>query len=42
MLEYMVNLAALDMPEVYLVVAPLKIRDGDGAPVRAFAILDDE
>ena len=40
LLEYMVNLAALDCSEVYLVVAPLKIRDGDGAPVRAFAVLD--
>ena len=34
LLEYMVNLRALDQPVVYLVVAPLKIRDGDGAPVR--------
>lgn len=42
LLEYMVNLAALDRPEVYLIVAPLKIRDGDGAPVRAFAILNHE
>jgi len=40
LLEYMVNLAALDQPIVQLVVAPLKIREGDGAPVRAFAILD--
>lgn len=39
LLEYMVNLAAIDLAEVQLVVAPLKIRDGDGAPVRAFAIL---
>ena len=40
LVEYMVNLAALDHPVVQLVVAPLKIRDGDGAPVRAFAIVD--
>lgn len=40
LLEYMVNLKSLDRPVVDLVVAPLKIRDGDGAPVRAFAILD--
>ena len=40
LLEYMVNLAALDQPVVQLVVAPLKIRGGDGAPVRAFAMLD--
>ena len=42
LLEYMVNLSAIDQSEVYLVVAPLKIRDGDGAPARAFAILDYE
>jgi kynurenine formamidase/acyl carrier protein len=40
LLEYMVNLAALDRPVVELVVAPLKIRGGDGSPVRAFAILE--
>jgi arylformamidase len=40
LLEYLVNLGALDQPVVELVVAPLKIRDGDGAPERAFAILD--
>ena len=40
LLEYMVNLAALTQPVVQLVVAPLKIKDGDGAPVRAFAILN--
>jgi len=42
LLEYMVNLAALDRPIVELVVAPLKIRGGDAAPVRVFAILDEE
>lgn len=40
LLEYMVNLASLNRPVVQLVVAPLKIRNGDGAPVRAFAIID--
>jgi arylformamidase len=40
LLEYMVNLAALDKPVVQLVVAPLKILFGDGAPVRVFAIID--
>lgn len=40
LLEYMVNLAALNQPIVQLIVAPLKIRGGDGSPVRAFAILD--
>jgi arylformamidase len=40
LLEYMVNLGSLDQDVVQLVVAPLKIRDGDGAPVRAFAILE--
>ena len=38
-LEYLVNLAAIDEPEFDVVVAPLKILDGDGAPVRCFAIL---
>ncbi|KZL01860.1 MULTISPECIES: cyclase family protein [unclassified Pseudovibrio] len=41
LLEYMVNLKAVPIEkEVLLVVAPLKIREGDGAPCRAFAILD--
>jgi arylformamidase len=40
LLEYMVNLSALDKDVVQLVVAPIKVRDGDGAPVRAFAILE--
>lgn len=40
LLEYMINLAALNQPIVQLIVAPLKIRGGDGSPVRAFAILD--
>lgn len=39
LVEYMVNLAALERPVVELVVAPLKVRDGDGAPVRAFAVI---
>lgn len=39
LLEYMVNLKALDQSVVQLVVAPLKVQGGDGAPVRAFAIL---
>ena len=38
-LEYLVNLAAIDEPEFDVVVAPLKILDGDGAPVRCFAVL---
>lgn len=40
LLEYLVNLAAIDQPVVQLVVAPMKIRNGDGAPARVFAILD--
>lgn len=40
LLEYMINLSQLDQPVIELIVAPLKIRDGDGAPVRAFAILE--
>jgi arylformamidase len=40
LVEYMVNLKALYKPVVELFVAPLKINEGDGAPVRAFAIID--
>jgi arylformamidase len=38
--EYLTNLRQLSRPEVFLVVAPLKIREGDGSPVRCFAIED--
>jgi arylformamidase len=40
LLEYLINLKALSQPVVELIVAPLKILAGDGAPVRAFAICD--
>ena len=40
-LEYLVNLREIRRPVVQLVVAPIKIRDGDGAPVRCFAIEED-
>jgi arylformamidase len=40
LLEYLVNLKAIYQPTFKLIVAPLKIRDGDGAPSRVFAILD--
>jgi arylformamidase len=36
--EYLVNLQSLKSKEVYLVVAPLKILSGDGAPARCFVI----
>lgn len=38
LVEYLVNLKYILSENFFLVVAPLKIRDGDGAPVRAFAI----
>jgi len=38
--EYMCNLAAIEQKEFFLVVAPLKIQDGDGAPARCFAVLE--
>ncbi len=38
LVEYLVNLCSLSKPEEFLVVAPLRIRDGDGAPARCFAI----
>jgi len=36
--EYLVDLDKVSSPEVELIVAPLKILDGDGAPARVFAI----
>jgi arylformamidase len=40
-LEYMTNLAAIGAEEFELVVAPLKLRGLDGAPVRAFAVVEE-
>lgn len=40
LVEYMVNLSAIDRDEVNIIVAPLKVKEGDGAPARVFAILD--
>ena len=39
--EYMVNLASIKAETFQLIVAPLKIKDGDGAPARCFAIVED-
>ena len=41
LVEYMVNLKAIGAETFDLIVAPLKIREGDGAPARCFAIVDD-
>ena len=38
LVEYLVNLAEITQPVVELVVAPLKIKGGDGAPARCFAV----
>jgi arylformamidase len=38
--EYMVNLKSIQAEAFQLIVAPLKIKDGDGAPARCFAIVD--
>lgn len=38
LVEYLTGIAGIRSDVVELVVAPLKIRDGDGAPVRCFAI----
>ena len=38
LVEYLVNLRSLSTPDVFLVAAPLRIREGDGAPARCFAI----
>lgn len=40
LVEYMVNLSLLnDSPDVFIVVSPMKIIKGDGAPARVFAII---
>lgn len=39
--EYLVNLAAIKAETFQLIVAPLKIKDGDGAAARCFAIVED-
>lgn len=39
--EYMVNLKSIQAETFQLIVAPLKIKDGDGAPARCFAIVRD-
>jgi len=36
--EYLTNIRNITTQTVELVVAPLKIKDGDGSPVRCFAI----
>lgn len=40
-LEYLTNLAEIGAETFELVVAPLKIREGDGAPARCFAIVEE-
>ena len=39
--EYLINLSEISKPVVDLYIAPLKIHEGDGSPVRAFAIEND-
>jgi len=41
LVEYLTNTRSLTKPVVELVVAPLKIVEGDGSPVRCFAIEQD-
>jgi arylformamidase len=41
LVEYMVNLKSIQAETFQLIVAPLKIKDGDGAPARCFAICND-
>jgi len=40
LVEYLINIRSIKSKEVNLVVAPLKIKEGDGSPVRCFAIED--
>ena len=39
--EYLVNIREIRSPEVQLVVAPIRLIGGDGAPARIFAIEED-
>jgi arylformamidase len=39
-LEYLTNLRELRATEIELIALPIKIRDGDGAPVRCIAIVN--
>jgi len=41
LLEYLINLKAIGAREFEIIVAPLKLREGDGAPARCFAIIED-
>lgn len=42
LLEYLVNLGEIPTQDFFLVALPLKITGGDGSPVRAVAIVDQE
>ncbi|MGY2803830.1 cyclase family protein [Bradyrhizobium sp. USDA 4506] len=41
-LEYMTNLRAVGADEFELIALPLKIREGDGSPVRCIGIVEDK
>ena len=41
LVEYVVNIGEISKEEVELIVLPMKIKDGDGSPVRAIAIERD-
>ncbi len=38
LIEYLANLMALETPRTFVVCAPLKLRDSDGAPARVIAL----
>lgn len=38
LVEYLCNLRAIAKPDIELIVLPLKVREGDGAPARCIAI----
>ena len=40
LVEYMINISAIDRDIINIIVAPIKVKEGDGAPARVFAILD--
>ncbi|OEU71447.1 MAG: cyclase [Desulfovibrio sp. S3730MH75] len=41
-LEYLINLSQIQAETFDIIVAPLKLKGGDGAPARCFAIIEDE
>ena len=41
LVEYLCNIKSIKKDNFYLIVAPLKIKDGDGSPARVIGIVDE-